>query len=111
MQQDSVGQASPAALQVPAQMQAFLTVLREAMPNRPQRQEIVPGPYGPELAWATHERRVMHQAVNQGRLERGLPAIELAMVERADRMAAGHVDYSSKFSLYCAEIALDLYRF
>lgn len=37
---------------------------------------------------------------------RGDNTITLEQVLRADRMAAGHSDYSSKLALYCAELSM-----
>lgn len=56
--------------------------------------------------WLDVEIDVMHHAVNCERSKRELPDIDRATVVRADRMAAGHSDYASKFALYCAELAL-----
>jgi hypothetical protein len=60
----------------------------------------------PGTTWLDVEIDVMHHAVNCDRAKRGLPDINRAAVERVERMACGHSDYSSKFSLYCAELAL-----
>lgn len=57
-------------------------------------------------AWLDAEIDCMHRAVNEIRVCRGLPTIDRAHIARADRMAAGHTDYASKFSLYCAALAL-----
>jgi hypothetical protein len=59
-----------------------------------------------ELGWMRFERQQMLEAVNVVRAERQLPEVTMEEVIRADRMAAGHVDYALKFSLYCAELAL-----
>lgn len=47
----------------------------------------------------------MH-AINCERSKRCLPDIERSEVVAVERSAAGHVDYASKFALYCAELAL-----
>ena len=59
-----------------------------------------------ELAWGPFEREGMLQLINEERAKRGLPSTTMVYVDRADRQAAGHVDYARKFTLYCAEIAL-----
>lgn len=56
--------------------------------------------------WVDVELDVMHHAVNCERSKRGLPDIERSKVVSVERMACGHTDYSSKFALYCAELAL-----
>jgi hypothetical protein len=61
----------------------------------------------PDCAWIDAEIDVMHRAVNRRRSERGLPDLDRATVVRVEQWACGHSDYSSKFALYCAELALD----
>lgn len=56
--------------------------------------------------WIAAERDVMLDAVNAWRGQLGLRPVDLAAIERVERMAVGHSDYSSKFALYCAEIAM-----
>lgn len=86
-------------------------VLAEAQEERPRRQELVEGPDGsPECAWAAYERGVMHMEVNRVRAQHERSEIPLKLIERADRQAAGHSDYTFKFALYCAELALDVPR-
>jgi hypothetical protein len=71
----------------------FLAKLAKAQEQRSQRAD-----------WIEFERSVMFEAVNNERQARGLPPISLTDVMRVERMATGHVDYSSKFALYCAEL-------
>ncbi|WP_306317233.1 MULTISPECIES: hypothetical protein [unclassified Streptomyces] len=73
--------------------------------ERDQRLGLVDGPGGPECEWAAYERACMHDAVNAIRAERGLPPVPVDGIIRADRLAAGHSDYSHKFAFYCAELA------
>lgn len=82
--------------------QLLLDVLNEAQNSRSKLSEIQDG----EPAWAKFERQTMMNLVNLMRAERGLPKVSLQEIERVERTAAGHVDYSSKFALYCAEIAI-----
>jgi hypothetical protein len=85
----------------------FLAVLSEAQKERPQRDALTERPDGlPELEWVAYERGVMHEEVNRVRRERGLDPVPLAAVERAEGLAVGHVDYSRKFALNCALLAL-----
>lgn len=80
----------------------------DAAKQRPLRQRHIPGPRGGEIEWVLHEREVMLTEVNQARAERGLPPVDAAVVERAEQHACGHIDYATKWPLYCAEIVLDL---
>jgi hypothetical protein len=84
-------------------------VLAAAQSQRHQRPDLIDGPYGPECAWAVHEREVMLGAVNRLRagIDAELPPVTMVEVERADQMACGHVDYSLKFAWGCAELVLD----
>lgn len=58
-----------------------------------------------EDGWPAFERRTMFEAVNQHRVKKGLPLLEIKSVTRVEGWAAGHVDYTIKFALYCAELA------
>jgi hypothetical protein len=87
----------------------FKGILAEAQKQRPQRDELTTGPDGtPEMAWAAYERSVMHQEISDFRAKSGHSPIPLSLVEQVDRQAAGHVDYSTKFARYCAELALNV---
>lgn len=89
----------------------FLDVLTEAQKERPQRDGLVERADGyPELEWAAYERGVMQAEVNRVRAEGGREPIPLALVERVEGQAAGHSDYSFKFALYCAELAVGVSR-
>ena len=59
-----------------------------------------------ELEWVTHERNVMYTAVNQQRINLGLSVITMGELKRAESSAEGHTDYTPKFSLYCAWLAV-----
>jgi len=50
--------------------------------------------------------RPLASAVNAERARRGLPPVDLKPIDRAERLACGHVDYALKYTLYCTEIAL-----
>jgi len=56
--------------------------------------------------WVFFERGVMLAAVNEERTRSNLPPCCVEMIEKVERLAVGHSDYSSKFALYCAELAL-----
>lgn len=84
-------------------------VFDNAAKERRKRSEMVEDPLDPGMmtfGWVIHEREQMHAAVNAERVRRGLAPVGLRPIFRADQMAGGHSDYSSKFPLYCTEIAL-----
>jgi hypothetical protein len=77
------------------------TALTEAQEERPNREEVING----ELDWITYERTVMLNTVNAARAARFLPPLTVDEIERVEMSATGHVDYTKKFALYCAELA------
>lgn len=83
------------------------STLAEAQQHRDERPDIVATPHGPECEWVRYERAVMLDAVNAERARLGKPPALITEVEAMDRMAAGHVDYTDKFSLYCTELVVD----
>jgi hypothetical protein len=90
-------------------IKSFQGVFDAAAKERKKRQEMVPDPLEPDwkvFGWQLHEREQMHAAVNAERARRGLPPADITAIRRADGLAAGHVDYATKFPLYCAEVAL-----
>lgn len=56
--------------------------------------------------WVAAERQVMLEATNAERRARHLPPVTQAEIAHVERWAYGHSDYSSKFALYCAELAI-----
>jgi len=78
--------------------ETFQKVLIEAQKLRPQKSRWI----GTELEWVIYERKVMLDAVNAERFRRGLPPV--TDIGAAERCAMGHIDYTEKFALYCAEI-------
>ena len=88
--------------------QRFLTKLSKAQDERPTRQAFVPSPDDkyPEIEWVLYERETMLNLVNEQRAKDGKSPINREELLRAERTACGHVDYSRKFALYCAELAL-----
>lgn len=59
------------------------------------------------LEWIAAEHNAMLRAVDELRAARGLPQIDRMFVARAEQMAAGHVDYTKKYALYCADLVFD----
>jgi len=80
--------------------ETFQKVLMEAQKLRPQKSKWI----GDELEWIIYERKIMLDVVNAERFRRGLPAV--VDVGKAERCAMGHIDYTQKFALYCAELAV-----
>lgn len=62
---------------------------------------------GTDLTWIVYERRMMWQAVNRMRRGRGKSPLSMDEVERVERLAVGHTDYTPKFARYCAELVTD----
>lgn len=77
-----------------------------AQKERVKRGELVDTPTGPEFGWVLHERAVMLAAVNRQRVGGAALPVDEALIVRAEQQAVGHVDYTAKYALYCAEIAL-----
>lgn len=86
-------------------MDRMLRVLSKAQELRSQKSEWI----GDELEWMIYERDVMWKAINAIRLQRGRPGVTIEEVRRMENCAKGHVDYSRKFALYSAELALELH--
>lgn len=59
-------------------------------------------------SWIEHEFTTMLNAVNIERVRRRLSPTTRTELQLREQQALGHVDYSSKFALYCAELALGL---
>lgn len=59
-----------------------------------------------EPRWVAFELEAMHKAVCDERAKLGKGPIPLSQVARVERLAMGHVDYASKYALYCAELVL-----
>lgn len=56
------------------------------------------------LSWIGIERQAMCDAVNEHRSARGKAPLPLSEIARVEAMACGHVDYGTKFALYCTEL-------
>jgi hypothetical protein len=57
-------------------------------------------------SWILRELTAMLNAVNTERVRRRLSVITMEELQRRERLAQGHSDYSQKVALYCAELAL-----
>jgi hypothetical protein len=81
-------------------------LLIETAKERKKRPEFVKDAKGWNVpAWVLHECHVMCEAVNRARSERGWAPVTEADIAKVETFASGHVDYASKYALYCAEIA------
>lgn len=99
--------ASIAAVQLKIKTRDGLhRILLAAVQDRRQRPGVLTTPHGPDTEWGVHERQVMLDSVNTIRRRHGKDPVDMASIEGADRQAAGHIDWSTKFALFCAEIAL-----
>jgi len=57
--------------------------------------------------WVLAERRAVLAEVNAIRAERGKsPIDERTLLHKAEWLASGHVDFTSKYALYAAELAI-----
>lgn len=61
------------------------------------------------LTWILNERRVVLEKVNEWRARRGLSLATNEHIETIESSAIGHSDYTKKFSLYAAELALGVH--
>jgi len=73
----------------------------------------VPHVYRPKqivtiLEWNLHELNFMTDLINSVRAAKNKEAVTLLDVRKVEVNAMGHSDYTHKFALYCAELALDL---
>lgn len=84
-------------------------VLVAEQAHRPERREFVDDPeFGHDIEWSHAERRAMTRIANTIRSENGLPPITEADVAAVEQSAAGHSDYTTKYSLYVADLARGL---
>lgn len=75
--------------------------LARAQDERPNRQQFT---QDGELEWVAYERNVMVDRVNLLRSRRALPPVDSATVRRKESLAEGHIDYSQKFAIGCADL-------
>lgn len=82
----------------------FRATLAEAQKSRPEKRGRTAED---ELEWVQYEREVMWHLVNEVRAKNGAAPVPIEEVKRVENFAVGHIDYSQKFALYCAELALN----
>lgn len=85
----------------------LITELTDAAKQRHLREDLVNGATGYEPGWVRYERGRMLAVVNDERAKRGLQPVSWTTVADAESLAAGHVDYVTKYALYCAELVVD----
>ncbi len=86
---------------------AIFKALCDAQAQRSARSETVNDPVdGYSVpAWVLFERTAVLDTVNTLRAALGHPPIDdQTLVRKAERQAAGHVDYSTKFACYAADL-------
>jgi hypothetical protein len=54
--------------------------------------------------WNMYEKLLMWKLVNQTRNALDKDLVPFSDIERIEQSAAGHIDYTKKFALYCAEL-------
>lgn len=62
----------------------------------------------PYPEWQEYELLTMVRNVNRVRTHKGKPMVSVADVMVVEQQASGHLDYTKKFALYCAELAVGL---
>lgn len=62
----------------------------------------------PYPGWHEHEKAVLLEIVNEIRASRGLPGVGSDAIDRAEQMASGHIDYTSKCCIYAADLTVGL---
>jgi hypothetical protein len=83
----------------------FRSALTTAQEARSERREFLPQPDGTqELGWVLYERGQMLTAVNDLRALAGKQPVDLEDVLSAELRASGHIDYTAKFAMGCADL-------
>lgn len=86
-------------------LESLRATLTRAQEERSQRQKFVQLENGStELGWVMYEREQMLTAVNALRSAAGRPPVSVDALEAAETRACGHVDYTSKFAIGCADL-------
>lgn len=89
------GTASEAGVGLICMRGDLLHALTRAQLDRPM--------YDAEI-WVAREREEMLHAVNKARGKRSKTPIQLSLIERVERQAAGQTDYANMFAMYCAQL-------
>ena len=94
----------PFLKKLPALSAKFHRELERQARDRGLREEILPGETEP--GWVTHERELMLRLVNDTRREHGMAPASREKLMVVENSAVGHSDYTLKFSIRAAELAL-----
>lgn len=78
--------------------------LAAAQQERHLRQDWVEQPGQREIGWVVHERQVMTARVNLLRSRLGLPPVPMTAVAIKENLAEGHIDYTKKWAIGCADL-------
>ncbi|PRX91943.1 hypothetical protein [Allonocardiopsis opalescens] len=89
-------------------LNGFEGSLTEVATRRDERPDLETRHGRTEPGWVWFEAETMLRLLNNERTERGLPLASVRDVMRLESMAAGHVDYTKKYALYCAELAMGI---
>jgi hypothetical protein len=85
-------------------------VLMQAQDERPKRADLVlisngsSGDTEPVMGWVIHEWETMLTEVNRIRALRDKNPISMYDVRRVEQSAAGHIDYTQKYAIGCADL-------
>lgn len=83
---------------------------KEITKERPKRQDFEMRNGECHLGWVHFEREQMHAEINSYRREHGFEEVPFEKVMLVETTASGHVDYATKWPLYCAELATGRWR-
>jgi len=86
-----------------AWFKAHLVMLQETRDDRPEWVDLDDTPMP---GWSAYELEGMHKLVNEERAKEGLEPVTIRQFRAVEAQAQGHYDYSPKFALYCAELAV-----
>ena len=86
-------------------IEAIKKVLVAEQANRSTENRTIKSEGDTTLAWIINERQVVLKAVNEHRQGKA-PITEDELVRKAENEALGHFDYTDKYALYAAELAL-----
>lgn len=89
----------------------LLETLVAAQGERHKRQDWVEQPGYREIGWAVHERQVMTDRVNLLRSRAGLAPVPMTAIAIKENLAMGHIDYTKKWALGCADLVIDGVRY
>lgn len=81
-----------------------LSKLKADLVAAQRAREYLPIEGGKVLDWRHYEMLTMLKSVNMMRQGHDRPFVTFADIEWAEGQARGHIDYTKKFALHCAEL-------